>query len=90
MHHYMVLSLYCIMGVMLTSALVLKRSALLGDFANAHTELVDGNNRQQIMKIFNLTEAQMGHIYAGINTLSKDTLPNGRAIQSANSRKDIR
>ncbi|XP_075165848.1 anachronism isoform X2 [Haematobia irritans] len=41
------------------------------------TELVDGNNRKQILAMFNLTEAQMSRIYAGINAANKEAEANG-------------
>uniref|UniRef100_A0A1I8PUI3 TGF-beta propeptide domain-containing protein n=1 Tax=Stomoxys calcitrans TaxID=35570 RepID=A0A1I8PUI3_STOCA len=41
------------------------------------TELVDGNNRKQILAMFNLTEAQMSQIYAGLSAANKEAEANG-------------
>ncbi|XP_073845811.1 anachronism isoform X2 [Musca autumnalis] len=42
-----------------------------------HTAPVDGNNRKQILAMFNLTEDQMSRIYAGINAKKEEAEANG-------------
>lgn len=51
--------------------------AATADDGAIHTELVDANNRKQILAMFNLTEAQMSRIYAGINAANKEAEANG-------------
>lgn len=87
---FAVLICYCVSVSVMVSAVPSKRSSLLLADSDTHTELVDGNNRQQVLKIFNLTEAQMSRIYAGINAANKESEADGRTMQYFNNIREFR
>ncbi|XP_065369386.1 protein anachronism [Calliphora vicina] len=85
MRHFTVLICYCLLVAI--NAIPSKLSL---DDSNTHTEMVDRNNRQQVLKIFNLTEAQMSRIYAGINAANKESEADGRTMQYFNNIREFR
>lgn len=91
MWHVTVLVFYGFTLVVSVNAASSKRSSLLltAD-SDAHTELVDRNNRQQVLKMFNLTEAQMSRINAGINAASTESESDGRTMQYFNNIREFR
>ncbi|XP_046810891.1 protein anachronism isoform X2 [Lucilia cuprina] len=88
MWHFTLLICYCLLVVI--SAGPSKRSTLLLDNSDTHTELVDRNNREHVLQIFNLTEAQMSRISAGINANNKESEADGRTMQYFNNIREFR
>lgn len=90
MWHFLVFICYCLTLFMGSSALPSRRSSLPFNGSDAHTELVDRNNRQDVLRKFNLTEAQMSSINARMNAGSKDSEEDGRTTQYFHNLREFR
>lgn len=80
---------YIILG-MSASATPARRSSFTLDEVTIRTEIVGQNNRQEVLAKFNLTEAMMSRIYAGINAGNKQGETDGRTMQYFNNLRDFR
>ncbi|XP_061401931.1 protein anachronism-like, partial [Musca vetustissima] len=66
-----------IFGLYCLPLLLFNNIVVTADNGAIHTAPVDGNNRKQILAMFNLTEDQMSRIFAGINAANKEAEANG-------------